>query len=67
MQMKTAKDGLKRTQEAVGRQLGAMKSTLYEVGLYGPTVAEFPPEFLIEPGIPVAGCPDVDETGHVAL
>ena len=46
MQIRTAKDGLTRTQEAVGRQLGAMKSALYEVGLYRPAVADNQPEML---------------------
>jgi hypothetical protein len=46
MQIRTAKDGLTRTQEAVGKQLAAMKSALYEVGLYRPAVAETRPQML---------------------
>jgi hypothetical protein len=46
MPIRTAKDGLTRTQEAVGKQLGALKSALYEVGLYRPAVADNQPEML---------------------
>lgn len=46
MQIRTAKNGLTRTQEAVGKQIAAMKSGLYEVGLYRPAVAETQPEML---------------------
>lgn len=46
MQIRTAKNGLTRTQEAVGKQLAAMKSALYEVGLYRPPVADDQREML---------------------
>ena len=46
MQIRPAKNGLTRTQEAVGKQIAAMKSALYEVGLYRPAVTDDQPEML---------------------
>src|SRR5580658_4655959 len=40
------KDGLMRTRQAVARQIGAMKSPLYEIGLFRPNTGDGQPEML---------------------